>query len=104
MDSYTQGDTAPAYTVILTDGNSVYDATGATSVLIKVWRNDVLLFSRAATHVGADGVVSVELASDGSDTSDPGPLYGKVIVTNDDGVQSFPPKGFLKTLVHPAAP
>jgi hypothetical protein len=104
VDSYTQGDTAPPYTVILKDGTSVYDATGASSVTIKVWRNDTLLFSRAATHVGADGVVSVELASDGSDTSDPGPLYGKVVVVNDDGIQTFPPKGSLKTLVHPAAP
>jgi hypothetical protein len=104
VDSYTQGDTAPAYTAVLTDGDSVYDATGATSVLIKVWRNGTLLFSRPATHVGADGVVSVELASDGSDTSDPGPLYGKVVVTNDEGEQTFPVKSFLKTIVHPASP
>lgn len=103
MDAYTETDTAPPYSVVLFDGPSRYDATNATAVTISLWRDGALIVDHApADHVGADGLVVLDDVA--AVTAEPGPVVGKVYVTNVDGVQSFPPDGFFKTLVHPKAP
>jgi hypothetical protein len=102
MDVYTEGDTAPPYSVVLLDGTSRYDASGASAVRVKVWRDGVLVVNELADHVGTDGLIQVNDIS--NITTEPGPVLGKVVVTNDTGDQTFPPDCFFTTVVHPAAP
>lgn len=102
MDTYVVGDTSPPYTVVLFDGAARYDATDAPSVRVKLWRDGVLIADREATSVSADGTVTLNLLT--SDTSEAGPLLGRVVVATAEGPATFPPNGYLRTLVHPVAP
>jgi hypothetical protein len=103
MDRYKQGDTAPPFTAVLLDGDARFDATGASSVTFKAWRNGVAITPQAADHVGADGVCTCT-ALTALVTAAPGKVLSQVVVQTANGPQTFPPKGFLETHVYPNAP
>lgn len=103
MDAVGLNDLLPDWSCVLADGAQPYDPTGADSVTINCWRNDVLLFSRAPSTVTADGTVTMAWQS--GDTNDPGPLKFKVVVVKSGfKAATFPPQGFMVTRVHPASP
>jgi hypothetical protein len=102
MDTYVQGDLLPDLTCVLYDGNTPFDATGATSVVVKVWVNEVLLLSRPADTVSTDGTVT--LAWQAGETDNPGPFKVRVVVTYGIQPTTFPANGYMVGTIYPAAP
>ena len=102
MDSYRQGDTAPPYTAVLSDGGQPYDPSTATSVTVRAWRDGVELFARPATNADPSGLVTMNWEA--GDLDEAGPIYSVIEVTRPSGRESFPPRGYLKIMVHPDSP
>lgn len=102
VDNIRQGDSSPPFTCVILDGTAPYDATGATSVVVKVWQDGVLLFSRAASTVTAGGVVTA--AWQAGETDEPGPIKAVVQVTTAGKLSTFPPRGYLEAHISPLSP
>jgi hypothetical protein len=101
MDSYRQGDTQPPYMAVLRDGTVPYDASTALSVTVRAWRDGVELFARPGV-ADPSGLVTMNWVA--GDLDEAGPIHSVIEVVRPSGRQSFPPNGFLKTIVHPATP
>lgn len=102
-DQIVEGDLLPAYTAYLFDDRLPYDPTTADSVTVKIWRDDVLVVSRPATTVAADGTVTMDWQA--GDTDEPGPMLSRVVIVKAGfRPATFPPYGFMRTIVSPAAP
>lgn len=94
-----RGDTAPPLRGTVTDDGSPVDLTPATVIVIGK-RNDVLVFSRAATTKTNAGVVT--MAWGPTDTAVAGLIRIEFQTTWPDGtVMTFPPAGYLTVMVDP---
>jgi hypothetical protein len=102
VDSIVAGDTAPAFTCVLTDAGLPYDATGAASVTVKIWQDGQMLVDRVASTVAADGTVTCDWQA--GETDEPGPIKARVVVFSGGKQATFPPRGFMTAHISPASP
>lgn len=94
-----RGDTAPPLRGTVTDGGIPVDLTAATVTVIGK-RNNVPVFSRAATTKTDQGVVTMVWGP--TDTAVAGLISVEIQTTWPDGtVMTFPPAGYLNVMVDP---
>lgn len=103
MFTIRTGDTSPPIEATLTDADGPIDLANATVRAVCRKRGATeLLFDRAPTVIDeAAGIVEVEWAEDGSETSVPGFYELEFEVTRAGEVQTFPNQGPVIVRIDP---